>query len=422
MNVALWSETAVPSAGRPALSGDLTADVVIIGAGVGGLSTAYHLAASGVSVIVLEAHRVGSGAVGKSSGFLNAGLWVPPSAIHKAIGETYGQRLIELLSRAPGDTFKFISDLNLSCDAQRAGTLQCAPDEAGFQDLSERLSGLGTAGGALRLADAAETAQLTGTKIYRGAMIDSRAGVLQPLSYVRSLAAAAEVAGTRIFETSTATRFNHEASGWEVGTNAGSIRARAMLIATEANMIGAHFGLRAEYVPMPYFNAATRRLTAQEKAAVMPAGQPIVDLRKVVSSYRFDAHDRLVVGSVGELSGPDGLVNRDWIARKVTRLFPSLRGIPLEFAWTGIIGITDTHMPTIHRLSPNGYALGGYNGRGIAAGTVFGKLMAELFTGRLAEADLPVPVTAPQSARFTATRGKAFRAGAAAFHFLDARR
>lgn len=423
MTETLWAKTAVASRDRAALSGSRTADVVIIGAGVGGLSAAYFLAASGASVVLLEADRIGSGAVGRSSGFVNAGLWVTPADIVKAIGEVYGPRLIATLGDAPRRTFDLIESLQLVCDARNGGTLQCAPDDAAFADLKERLAAM--TGGAvdLELVERQATASLTGSSAYRGALIDYRAGYLQPLSYVRSLAQAAEAAGALIHEKSPAIHFQFlPGDTWKVSTGRGHLAAKWLLVATEAHTIGAQFGLAAEYVPMPFFNAATRRLTNSEKASVMPAGQPIVDLRKVVSSYRFDAHDRLVVGSIGSTSGPDGVINRQWVSRKIARLFPVLRNIEIEFAWTGRIGVTDNHMPTVHRIGRQAFALGGYNGRGIAAGTVFGEAIAKVIVGQMPEADLPVPVTEVKETRLPGLRGMGLRAGAAAFHMLDARR
>jgi glycine/D-amino acid oxidase-like deaminating enzyme len=372
-------------------------------------------------VILLEADRIGSGAVGKSSGFVSAGLWVPPSDIVKAIGEVYGPRLIKALGTAPRVTFDLINTLGLDCGASHAGTLQCAPDEIAFNDLKERRAASSSPASELKLVDAEETVRLTGTTAYRGALVDYRTGVLHPLSFVRSLAVAAEKAGATIREKSAAIGFDYAGDRWTVSTERGRVSAKWLLVASEAHTIGAHFGLLREYVPMPYFNAATRPLKSAERPAVMPAGQPIVDLRKVVSSYRFDGHDRLVVGSIGEVSGLDGAINRNWIARKISRLFPQLRGIEIECAWAGIIGVTNTHMPTVHRIGRHAYALGGYNGRGIAAGTVLGELLSQVILGRLQETDLPVPVTEPGVARLASLRGKALRSGAAAFHMIDAR-
>jgi glycine/D-amino acid oxidase-like deaminating enzyme len=421
VTVTLWSETATAARNRPPLEASRSADICVIGAGVGGVAASYFLAAGGASVVLLEADRIGSGAVGKSSGFVNAGLWVPPSDIIKAIGEVYGPRLIATLAAAPRKTFNLISELGLECDARHDGTLQCAPDQEAFDDLKDRLAASTGMAGELKLVGAEETARLTGTTAYRGALVDYRAGVLQPLSFVRSFARAAEQAGVTIHEKSSAVKFDHAGGRWTISTERGSVSARWLLVATEAHTVGAHFGLLREYVPMPYFNAATRPLTYQEKAVVMPAGQPIVDLRKVVSSYRFDAHHRLIVGSIGEMAGLDGAINRDWMARKIARLFPALRGIEMEYAWVGMIGVTNDHMPTVHRIGRQAYALGGYNGRGIAAGAVLGELLARVILGHLPESGLPVPVTEPGVARLAGLRGKALRAGAAAYHMVDAR-
>jgi sarcosine oxidase len=280
VTVTLWSETAVRPRNQPSLQVSRSADICVVGRGVGGVAAGYFLAAGGASVILLEADRIGSGAVGKSSGFANAGLWVPPSDIIKAIGEAYGPRLIETLGAAPRKTFDLINTLGLECDVSHAGTLQCAPDEAVFNNLKERLAASSSPASELKLVEAEETARLTGTTAYRGALVDYRAGVLQPLSYVRSLAAAAEKAGALIYEKSTAIRFDYARDRWTVSTERGSVSSKWLLVASEAHTIGAHFGLLREYVPMPYFNAATRPLTSAERGAVMPADHPIVDLAR----------------------------------------------------------------------------------------------------------------------------------------------
>jgi glycine/D-amino acid oxidase-like deaminating enzyme len=421
VTVTLWSKTAVKGRSYPQLEAPQFCDVCVVGGGVGGVATSYFLAKGGAKVVLLEAERISAGAVGKSSGFANAGLWVPPSDIMKAVGEVYGPRLIDILGAAPQATFDLIERLGLDCDADHAGTLQCAPDDAAFRDLRERLAAANRPETEMRLADRQETARLTGSTAFKGALIDYRAGVLQPVSYVRELARVAADVGASIFENEQAIGFHRTSGRWIITTKTGSVSATWLILATEARTIGNLFGLAGEYVPMPYFNAATRPLTDLEKASVMPAGQPIVDLRKVVSSYRFDASGRLIVGSIGEVAGPDGLVNRRWISRKIARLFPALRGIKVEHAWAGIIGVTENHMPTVHRLGDNAYSLGGYNGRGIAAGTVLGETLSQVVLGKRRDVDLPVPVTEPTKASLAALRGIGLRAGAAAFHMIDGR-
>ena len=68
-----YAATAELDATRPPLDADAKFDVAIIGAGYTGLSTALHLAESGLSVAVLEAHRVGFGASGRNGGQVGTG-------------------------------------------------------------------------------------------------------------------------------------------------------------------------------------------------------------------------------------------------------------------------------------------------------------------------------------------------------------
>ena len=77
----LWERTAPPPPFTAPLSGDASADVLVIGAGYTGLSAALHFAEAGVSVALLEAEGVGFGASGRNTGLLNAGLWLTPHEV-----------------------------------------------------------------------------------------------------------------------------------------------------------------------------------------------------------------------------------------------------------------------------------------------------------------------------------------------------
>ena len=81
-----------------------------------------------------------------------------------------------------------------------------------------------------------------------------------------------------------------------------------------------------------------------------------------------------------------------WAVRNLRRLYPELGEINIENAWHGNIAMTPNHLFRIHKLADNLYTPIGYNGRGITTGTMFGKVFAELLTGK-EEAKLPVPIT-----------------------------
>ncbi|GIR54976.1 MAG: hypothetical protein CM15mP62_24470 [Rhodospirillaceae bacterium] len=109
-------------------------------------------------------------------------------------------------------------------------------------------------------------------------------------------------------------------------------------------------------------------------------------------SLRKDIHGRLVIGSMGSIVKGMEKTSERWAVRNLRRLYPELGEINIENAWHGNIAMTPNHLFRIHKLADNLYTPIGYNGRGITTGTMFGKVFAELLTGK-EEAKLPVPIT-----------------------------
>jgi hypothetical protein len=130
-----------------------------------------------------------------------------------------------------------------------------------------------------------------------------------------------------------------------------------------------------------------------------------------MTSFRMDASGRLVFGSVGTLDGTGAATHTTWAARKIRRLFPQLREVAFEAAWHGRIAMTEGHVPRFHALAPRMIAVHGYNGRGIAPGTMFGRLLAEVVLGR-PEA-MPLPAEPVRPARLRAARAALYARGGA---------
>ncbi len=83
--------------------------------------------------------------------------------------------------------------------------------------------------------------------------------------------------------------------------------------------------------------------------------------------------------------------------------------------------MTTDNLPRFHRLAENVVGFSGYNGRGIAPGTVFGRTLAELVSGAITEMDLPLPVTDAEAQSFRTLREGYYELGAQVAHFAGAR-
>lgn len=417
----LWERSAPLAPPTTSLSGDISADVVVIGGGFTGLSAALHLAEAGSSVVVLEGVEIGFGGSGRNVGLVNAGMWVMPDDLPGELGEVYGTRLLKLLGDAPSLVFELVEKHSIPCEVERKGTLHCAVGAKGLAELRERARQWQVRGAPIHLLDAEETARKVGTRAYSGSLLDLRAGTIQPLAYARGLATAAVKAGAQIFTGSPVVNAQESDGGWWVFTNGGSVRAKWVIAATNAYTANVWPQIRAELVHLPYFNLATKPLSDNLRNTILPERQGVWDTNEILSSFRFDQQGRLVFGSVGALRGLGRSIHPNWGRRALKKLFPQLSDVAFDYEWYGSIGMTSNSLPRFHKLARNVVSFSGYNGRGIAPGTTFGRTLARLILGEISEADLPLPLTEPEAARYRAVKEAYYEVGAQIAHAATAR-
>ena len=404
-----------------ALSGEVRADVAIVGGGYTGLSTALHLAQRGVKAVVLEAGPVGFGGAGRNVGLVNAGMWVMPDELPNVLGPVHGDRLLTLLGNAPKAVFDIVARYGIDCELQQHGTLHCAVGAKGLDELKQREAQWQARGAPVRLLSPEETRQKIGTSAYAGALLDNRAGTIQPLAYVRGLAAAAISEGAIVHTESPVTEVQPVGAHWRVVTDKGAVTAGHVVMATDAYTQGPWEIIRHEQVHLPYFNLATEPLPADIRAQILAGHEGCWDTQEVLSSFRMDAKGRLVFGSVGALKGVGHGIHRNWARRALHRLFPQLDRVRFEAEWYGQIGMTDDNLPRFHKFADTVVGVSGYNGRGIAPGTVMGRTLAQLIAGEITEDDLPLPVTTAEAARLRPLKEVFYEVGAQAVHLIDSR-
>lgn len=423
----LWAESASPAPLTTSVQGQLCASVVIIGGGFTGLSTALHLAEKGMDVIVLEAQEIGFGGSGRNVGLVNAGLWVNPDEVEATLGSTCGQRLNAQLAAAPDLVFHLIERFGIECEAVRNGTLHLSHSGRGDRILIKRAHQLQTRGAPVELKDQTTTARLTGTNRYRSSLFDPRAGTIQPLSYARGLAYAAQSLGARIYTSSAVTELSNNGDGeWTVNTANGSVIANQVVIATNAYSGHLHNPLKQSFIPVCFFQYATHPLAPELLEKILPQKHGCWDTRQVMSSIRLDNSGRLIIGSIGNVTDTGNKFLQSWASHQLSRLFPDcfkqseISHNPdfWSHSWSGRIAFSNDHLPHLHSLAPGLTACIGYSGRGIGPGTIVGKSLADHLTGMpLEEMSIPVTQLKPITAR--RTRAQYFARGADLYHLYQ---
>lgn len=416
----LWRASAREAFTAPPLDTDRTVDLAIIGGGFTGCAAALEAARQGASVCLLEAMTIGHGGSGRNVGLVNAGLWLPPDTVRAQMGETAGTKLLTTLAEAPSRVFALIEREAIDCEATRNGTIHLAHAPKGMADLTERHRQGRAMGAPLQLLDSAETARRTGSTAFHGALFDPRAGTIQPLAYARGLARAAVRAGATLHEKSPVQSLERMGDQWVVTYSSHRLRARRLLIATNAYHLNLGPAFQPDFVPVHYCQYATDPLPPALLDTILPGGEGCWDTALVMSSVRRDRAGRLIIGGIGNGDGPGAKVHAGWARRKLAALYPALKGTPLAHGWSGRIAMTGDHIPKIIAFGPDAYAVFGYSGRGIGPGTVFGTQAA---IALLSGSDGPLPLAPIRQHRETAPSAQAawYETGACLTHALAAR-
>ncbi|MDQ0320977.1 glycine/D-amino acid oxidase-like deaminating enzyme [Pararhizobium capsulatum DSM 1112] len=419
----LWHATAPAAPETTTLAGDIVADVAIVGGGFTGLSAALHLADKGLKAVVIEARMIGFGGSGRNVGLVNAGMWTKPDDLIATLGKSIGERLLTELGDGPSLVYSLVEKHGMDCEAVRNGTLHLAVGEDGVKEVAERQAQWKKFGAPVEVLDAEQTRRLTGAKGFTGALLDRRAGTIQPMAYARGLARAALAAGAHIYTSTPLESAERKGDAWKLNVPGGSVTARNVILATNAygTLIGktpwtAH---TEELTILPYFQFATNPLPDHVAAKILPERQGCWDTGLVMTSFRTDKQNRMIFGSIGRLDAMAQGTHRAFAKRSVRKIFPEIGDFSFEYWWDGRIGMTTNNLPQTHQLAPNVYSVSGYNGRGIAPGTVFGRALAHRVMGE--EHAIPIAETPVTPDPWRTPKSAFYHVGAQAKHLVDHR-
>jgi sarcosine oxidase len=227
--------------------------------------------------------------------------------------------------------------------------------------------------------------------------------------------------GAQVYVKSAVEQVERIASRWRVTTARGQVDADWIIVATDTYSTGAWKSVREELICLPYFNVATEPLPEAVLRTVMPGRHGSWDTQTVLTSFRTDRAGRLIFGSVGALRGIGTRVHRAFARRAIQTHFPQLADCEFEYEWFGSIGMTSDNVPRFHQFNQNIIGFSGYNGRGIAPGTAFGRLLARYVTGQVRDEELPLPVTPLRAASLRGVRELSYEFGARLAHLVATR-
>jgi glycine/D-amino acid oxidase-like deaminating enzyme len=393
----LWSSITPPAAPLPKLEGAVEADFVVVGAGYLGMNTAYQLAAAGLSVALIEAAEPGFGASGRNTGFVVPTLKraLSPSNVVQKFGPRRGEAFNTMIGSSGSHLFSLMRDNAMDCAAEQTGWMQPAHSRAALAACAAQVKEWQERGFAAELLDRDETEKRTGMKGYHGAMLLPTGGQINPLAYARELARACVSKGVAFFARSPVTEIVAEGAGWIVKAAGGHVRARQVVLTTNAMVGKLCSKVDAAIIPTRSFQIATQKFDAETQSRILPARSPIADSRRHLFAARWSPDGRIVGGGL-VYPGPFRMSRtRRRFESRFSQFLPELGPIRAEFAWTGTVAVTLDSLPRMFSLAPGFWAPIACNGRGVALTAAFGRGVANFLAGKTSGDDFVVPVTKP---------------------------
>ncbi len=385
----------VASAGTPPqddgpITGDTDADVVIIGSGSTGMSTALYLAQEhGIRAVVLEANQESWGCSSRSggqgqnaSGRLKRSQWIDRWGLDIA-------KKLDIEIRTGFENFKALTK-EIDCDAFDGGHLYLAHRPEKLEYLRDEAKVMReTFGYKPRMLSVEEVRRdYCDERENAGAMLEAEGVGVHPLKLTFGLIRKARSLGVKIHTASPV-------QGWEtrggvhfLRTPGGTVRAKRVAVCT-----GGYTGqrlnplLKNKILPILSNSVVTRVLTdAEMKACNFRSQTFMTDTRTLRFYYRLLKGNRLQLGSRSSVTGADAEdpVHLKLLTDGIARKFPPLAGIQIDYSWWGWVDVAHDMMPRITQPDPaqNIWYAVGYGGNGVSFSTWAGKRLAERVAGQ----------------------------------------
>ena len=368
---------------RPALRGEVRADVAIVGAGYTGLSAALHLARAGWRVVVIEAHRAGFGASGRNGGQVGSGQRLEVDELERMAGSAAARRLWDMAEEAKALTLSLARASGVAFHPGIAHAARTAAEVAHAHGMADRLA-RDYGYDRIEKLDREGLRALVKSDAYVGGDIDQGSGHLDPLALAVGIARQAEAAGAVIHELSHVTRIDHgqhAGATSRVHTEAGSVLCDHVILAANGYLGRLDRHVAARVMPINNFVVATEPLGDRARD-VLARDIAVHDTRFVVNYWRMSPDGRLIFGG-GENVGyrfPRDIAGK--VRAAMLQVYPQLKGVAITHAWGGTLAITMNRMPVFARPAPNCLSASGYSGHGVALANLAGKLMAQAVEGQ----------------------------------------
>ncbi|MRS16337.1 FAD-dependent oxidoreductase [Enterobacteriaceae bacterium RIT691] len=365
----------------PQLTESVTCDVCVVGGGYTGLSSALHLSEMGFDVVLLESARIGFGASGRNGGQLVNSYSRDIDVIERSYGPEAAKMLGSMMFEGGEIIRERIKRYQIDCD-YRPGGLFVAMNHKQMEKLEDQKANWERYGNTqLELLDANALKREVDSDRYVGALLDHSGGHIHPLNLAIGEANAIRLNGGRVFEQSPVIKIQHTSPA-VVSTAKGQVTAKYVIVAGNAYLGDkVEPDLAKRSMPCGTQVLTTEPLSEDVARSLIPNNYCVEDCNYLLDYYRLTADNRLLYGGGVVYGARDPADIERLVMPNLLKTFPQLKGVKIDYSWTGNFLLTLSRLPQVGRLDNNIYYSQGCSGHGVTYTHLAGRLIAELLRG-----------------------------------------
>ena len=360
-------------------------DIVIVGAGYGGLATALELRRNGIDAVVLERGDFGVGASTRSGGMISGGTNLGKGLSGKSQGEDEFERNKAGFLGAGADSLATVQDIiareKIDCGLITRGRFVGAWTPKHFAEQAAKVAMYNQyANVGAEMIPRERVREMMASDYYYGGMRVTAGGHLHPARYYGGLLQAAHRAGAILCANVEAEKIERSNAGWRVLTGKGQIACREVVVATNGYTGDLTPRLKQRVVPVASHIIATEELP-MPATELIPEMRSISDTKRVLTYYRPSPDGKhLIFGGRARFTAAPPEVSAPALYRYMLERFPQLKGIRITHAWTGNVAFALDYMPHMGVDQGLHYLLA-CNGSGVAMMTYLGTQTAKKIAG-----------------------------------------
>ena len=362
------------------------ADVVIVGAGVTGLTAARRLADLEKSVIVVDAQLLGEGASAINGGQLNYGLKPATSELIKKYGPQVTRELWDASLDAIDLAERIIEEDGFDAGFRRSGAVSL-----GYRnDSSQKAHATSRTyrdlfGFETKVVEGDDLPTVIGSDQFSAALVSDADGAIDPAKYNFGLARAVAQRGVPIVDRCEVTDLSRSDTGHIVKTTRGVIRTGSVLMATNGytpkDLVPE---LRRQIIPIGSYMVATAPLPDETLERLLPGNRLYWTQRRFLNYFRRSDDNRLLFGGRPNLSPDlDLFTVAGGTHRTIGELFPEIADVEITHVWGGKLAATFDLLPHLGRTEDDIWYAAGYGGHGMGLATHLGTEVGGLIGGAI---------------------------------------